>query len=202
VSRRAPAFSDEVWREIVKAAAPMTPDDQAPAAMDECIHAYFGLQVDPERLRQSRDRWRKVAKLARELGHELYEVKRRTPWTVPDSDRPQRDLRAVRSVQYHAESQVEGFEMRLHARQGRRDPSRGWLWGRLFGIWTDHFGGRLTVTVPPGGGALTGALVRFFAVVFDRVLDETVSPHTIRDGIRRERKRRARSNKGKFDRKK
>jgi hypothetical protein len=178
VGKRPPAVSEAAWRAILYAAAPMKPDAQARAALDECIHAYSLLPVDPEKLHADRDQWNKVATLARDLAHELFQIKRRTPWTVHDPERPQRQLRAVIEVQRYAERQVEGRDVLLQARQGRRDPEREWLFQNLFEIWVAHFAGRLTVS-------RRGPLVRFISAVFEHLLGESISPETIRDAARR-----------------
>jgi hypothetical protein len=197
--RRAPAFPDEVWQAIVDAAAPRTPDDQAHAALNDCIHNYFMRRVDPEELRRGRDRWSKVAELARALGRELYEIKRRTPWTEDDPERPLRDLRAVKAVQFHAETQTENYAPLLRGR--RSDAAREWLWQSLLRIWTDNFGGKLSVT-KPRRRAPTGPLVRFVATVFEHVFDQKISPYTVQDVVRRESERRERAGKGVLEDKK
>src|SRR5262245_48383667 len=162
------------------------PDEQAYAALDDCIHKYSMLPVDTEKLKRDRERWSKVAGLARELGRQLYEIKRRTPWTAHDPERPLRDLRVVKSLQFHAETQIEEYDLLVRAHQGQQDLARKWLWWRLLAIWTDHFGGRLSEGV-------SGPLVRFITSVFEHVLDEKISPHTIRENVRgRKRKRRKR----------
>jgi hypothetical protein len=190
--RRAPAFPDEVWQAIVDAAAPRTPDDQAHAALNDCIIDYFGLRKDRKTLHRGHDLWSETARLTGELGRKLWEIKR---WTAYDSERLRRDMRTVISLQFHAEAQTEGLDVLLRARQGRRDPAREWLWWRLLAIWTDHFGGKVSVT-KPRHGVPNGPLVRFITTVFERVLDEKISPHTLQDVVRRESERREGAGKG------
>ena len=76
--RRAPAFPDEVWQAIAGAVAPRTPDDQAHAALNDCIHNYSMMAVDTEELKRARERSSKVAELARELANELMNKKAHT----------------------------------------------------------------------------------------------------------------------------
>jgi hypothetical protein len=199
--RRAPAFPDEVWQAIVSGAAPRTPDDQAHAALNDCIHNYSMLAVGTEELKRARERSSKVAELARELANELYEIKRRTPWTAHDPERPLRDLRAVKLVQLHAEAQTEEYDLLVRAHQGQRDPAREWLWRRLLAIWTDHFDGKLSVTKPRHRPP-RGPLVRFIAAVFERVLDEKISPYTVQGVVDREVERRKGEGRGGLEGKK
>ena len=77
----------------------------------------------------------------------------------------------------------------VRAHQGQRDPAREWLWRRLLAIWTDHFGGKLSVTKPRHSPP-KGPLVRFIAAVFERVLDEKISPYTVQGVVDREVERR------------
>ena len=189
-ARAVPFLSDETWDAIVAAAYPMTPDAEARAALDQCLHDHAGLQRDPQSIRAARDFWRELADLAERLGDMLLEAKLRTPWTIADPDRPQRELRAVRDVQRNAEAHAEGLAIAARVRERRADPAREWLYWRLFGIWSTHFGGELVCSIPPTGGAPYGHLIRFMQAVLEHALDERASPHTIRNAIRREQQRR------------
>jgi hypothetical protein len=190
VARRAPVLIDARWEAIQAAAAPHVGSDQARADIDEALYAYSGLLRDPEQLAVERERWRRIAKLARALAAELFAVKRQTPWRDDDPDRPMRDLKAARVIEYRAENYAEGLDMMVRSRQGRQDPARAWLYWRLFQIWSECFGGVLAVTVPPDGGPPSGPLVRFVLAVTADVLDPPATPYAIRSAVRRERPRR------------
>ena len=193
---RLPALTEAVWQEIVKAAAPMRPDDQARASIRECIENYYNLAVDIRRAKLARDRWRKRAAWARKLAD------RRPPWRKIE-------LRAIGHLQRRAERRIEGFDVLVSAHQGGRDPEGGWLWGQLFEVWEKRFGGKVKVSVRRG--VPTGPLVRFVVAIFEHLLNQSISPHTIQAAVRRENRRRRKwqeacarreSFKGIFDRKK
>jgi hypothetical protein len=177
VARRAPVFPDAAWKAVVTAATPMKPDAQARKALYECIATYL-TPLDLEQLHRTAAMWRDVHESARELSNKLLEIRRRIP-DVDDPERPLRQLRAVKEVQFHAEKQLEGYRLLERG----HDPTREWLWSRLFAIWIDHFGGKLTV-------GRAGPLARFVAAVFEQGLGEKMKVETFRDAARRERERR------------
>jgi hypothetical protein len=192
VAKRPPAIPDEAWQLIVKAAAPHKHDEHARAALDDCIWTYSVTVKDAFDLRQlkyDRDLWRKAATQGREHLRALYKIKRRTLRTVPDPERPQRDIDAVKSVLGHTETDLKKLEKELRAHQRRQDPAREFRWRGLCAVWTNHFAGELGTSVarhrPP-----YGPVVRFITAVFEHALNEPISPHTIRDAVRREQTRR------------
>ena len=191
--RRLPELTDAQWLDVVAAAAPYAPTAQARAAVEECLRNYRGHQRDPAAVREARERWQRVAKLSRALAHELFEIKRRTPWTTYDPDQPRRSLRAVRVEQYRAETNVETLDRLAHAMRGRSDPATEWFYERLFAIWTDEFGGKFRTTQPVDGSPPIGPLVDFVLAVAQHVMEPLPSPHTIRDAMRREQRRRRRT---------
>jgi hypothetical protein len=120
---------------------------------------------------------------------------------VHDPEWPQRNILALKPLRQYAATAVEAYNARLSARQGKRDPAREWLFGRLFEIWTDCFRGKLAVSTPPRGSR-RGPLVRFIRAVLTPLTlilweGELPSPETIRVLARR-----ARRGKGHFNRKK
>jgi hypothetical protein len=198
--RRAPILTEDHWQAILEAAAPLSSAvevEHARRELEDCLYDYHGLrQVSVPDLLAARKRWRRIDRLLRDLAHEYYEIKRRTPWTVHDPERPQRNILALSPLRQHAAAAVEGYDMRLRARQGKQDPAREWLFGRLFEIWTDCFHGKLAVSTPAHGSP-RGPLIRFIRAVLAPLTlslweGERPSPETIRKlarGARRARKR-------------
>jgi hypothetical protein len=174
VAKRA-ALTEARWQAIVKAAAPQVPDEHARSALRQCIKDYFGLQRDPAQLRRARDLWRGRAKKVRDLidGH--------PPWTGDG-------LKAIEEAMFYASRQATGLDVMLRPHKGWGDPAGEWLLGRLLEIWRLHFAGNVAISSrrhrPP-----SGPLVRFIIAVFSHLLNQSISPHTIRDRLKRQRKR-------------
>jgi len=160
VAKRPPIISDTTWQAIKAAAAPFKPDKKARSELRKCIKDYFGMQRDPAQMKRARDLWRRRAKEQ-----------------VSDA-----------AISY-AERQVTGWDRILREYRGHGDPAREYLFGCLFDVWRWHFGGTLTVTKPPLGGPPSGPLVNFITAVFKHVLGEDISPDTILEAVRREKRR-------------
>jgi len=176
-----PATSDETWDAIAAAAYPVTLDSEARDALDQCLRDYRGLQRDPRRILTMRDLWRKQAQHLKAAGEVASEISKLSRSFI--------DCDSIREMQERAEAIADGLAMAARVRQGKQDPAREWLYWRLFGIWTS-VGGELVCSTPPKGGKPYGPLISFVATVFERALHEQVSPHTIRNAIKRERQRR------------
>ena len=185
--RAAPILTEDHWQAILKAAAPLSvavDTDRARRELEGCLRDYAGLRRSPEDLKAARKEWRQIDKLLADLAARYHRLKR------------QRDLLALEPLQKWAKAVVEAYDMRLRARQGRRDPARDWLIERLFDIWTDCFGAKLAVTTPPSGGQPRGPLIRFIHAVLTPLTPalwehDLPSPGTIRKLVRQERRRRA-----------
>ena len=182
-----PILTEDHWQAILKAVAPLSAAvdiDRARRDLEDCLRDYAGLRREPEDLKAAREEWRQIDKLLADLAARYHRLKR------------QRDLLALEPLQKWAKAVVEAYDMRLRARQGRRDPARDWLVERLFDIWVDCFGGKLAVTTPPVGGPPRGPLVRFIPAVLTPLTPalwehDLPSPGTIRKLVRQERRRRA-----------
>jgi hypothetical protein len=202
--RRAPILTEDHWRAILEAAAPLSSAvdvEHARRELEDCLYDFdFLRQVSAPKLSAARKRWQRIDKLLAELAHEYYVIKRGTPWTAHDPEWPQRNILALKPLRQYAAAAVEGYDVRLGARQGRRDPAREWLFARLFEIWTDCFHGKLAVSTPARGSP-RGPLIRFILAVL-RPLTLTLwegdlpSPETIRRLVRSAR--RARKRRGSF----
>lgn len=185
--RAAPILTEDHWQAILKAAAPLSATvdiDRSRRELEDCLRDYAGLRRSPENLKAARKEWRQIDKLLADLAARYHRLKR------------QRDLLALEPLQKWAKAVVEAYDMRLRARQARRDPARDWLVERLFAIWTDCFGGKLTVTTPPVGGKPGGRLVRFIHAVLTPLTPtlwehDLPAPDTIRRLARQHQRRRA-----------
>lgn len=185
--RAAPILTEDHWQAILKAAAPLSAaadTDRARRELESCLRDYAGLRREPEDLKAAREEWRQIDKLLADLAARYHRLKR------------QRDLLALEPLQKWAKAVVEAYDMRLRARQGRRDPARDWLVERLFDIWVDCFGGKLAVTTPPSGGQPRGPLIRFIHAVLTPLTltlweDDLPPPGTIRRLARQHQRRRA-----------
>ena len=185
--RAAPILTEDHWQAILKAAAPLSAaadTDRARRELVSCLRDYAGLRREPEDLKAAREEWRQIDKLLADLAARYHRLKR------------QRDLLALEPLQKWAKAVVEAYDMRLRARQGRRDPARDWLIERLFDIWTDCFGAKLAVTTPPSGGQPRGPLIRFIHAVLTPLTltlweDDLPPPGTIRRLARQHQRRRA-----------
>jgi len=191
-----PILTEDHWQAILKAVAPLSAAvdiDRARRDLEDCLRDYAGLRRSPKDLKAARKEWRQIDKQLANLAARYHRLKR------------QRDLLALEPLQKWAKAVIEAYDMRLRARQARRDPAREWLFGRLFEIWTNSFGGKLAVTTPPGGGPPRGPLVRFVLAVLTPLTPtlwehDLPTPHAIRKLARQEQRRRAA--KGTFDLKK
>ena len=202
--RRAPILTEDHWQAILEAAAPLSSAvdvEHARRELEDCLHDFNGMrQVSVSDLLAARKRWRRIDRLLADLAHEYYEIKRRTPWTVHDPEWPQRNILALKPLRQYAAAAVEAYDVRLSARQGRRDPAREWLFARLFKIWTDCFHGKLAVSTPARGSP-RGPLMRFILAVLAPLTltlweGDLPSPETIRKLARNAR--RARNRQGSF----
>jgi hypothetical protein len=187
VNRHPPAISDEHWQRIVDAAAPYVADDKARLELDQCLHEYSHLPIDPVRLEHERGQVHQIAELAASLARLLFRRKRIEPWSDHDPDRPARHLREVTDIRYRYEILATGYAIMARAREGRQNPEREWLYWRLFGIWTKHFGGRLGISYK---SRPRGPLIRFVLVVTEDLLDPPPSGFEVRNAVNRERRRR------------
>jgi hypothetical protein len=178
--RLVPILTDARWQSIEAAAAPYVGSDRARVTVEECLHDYGHLPLDRAQLHIKREGSRRIVDLTRDLATELLAVKRAEPWSDYDPNRPMRDLRAVRIIQYRYETRLEGLDMLATLIKGRRDPPRQWLYWRLLQIWVECFGGPLTVSTPPIGGAPYGPLVHFVMTVTADVLDPPATAHAIK----------------------
>ena len=184
--KRAAILTEDHWQAILEAAAPLSAAadiDRARRELEDCLRDYAGLRREPENLKAARKEWRQIDKLVADLAARYHRLKR------------QQDLLALEPLQKWAKAVVEAYDMRVRARQARRDPARDWLVERLFAIWTDCFGGKLAVTTPPGGGQPRGPLVRFILALLTPLTPalwehDLPSPGTIRKLARQERRRR------------
>jgi hypothetical protein len=174
------------------AAAPRVPRATARSEIERALAEFaFGKKVIESKVEAERARQKEIIECARQLKIVLHRRRRQVPWPEHDPEQPLRELQAVISI----ERRHEGILADLK----RRDPARTLLLWRLLDIWVDHFGGTLTVSDPPGGGAPAGPLVRFVLAVTRGVLEPPISPHTIRAYTRKPNARkpkRARRAKG------
>jgi hypothetical protein len=187
-----PIVSDEQWREILAAALPCAPTATARAEIERALADYRGLVKDPRKLKAARARYRHMVKVGDEFLAALDARRRELPLPEHDPDQPLRDLQAVIPVVERAHRILVGLDMVVRARAKRQSPERYFLIGRLLDLWVDHFGGKLTVTDPTSRGPPAGRLVRFILAATKHELDPPISPHTIRDSVRREREGRLR----------
>ena len=181
---RQPELIEAQWLAIVRAAAPVVPPREQ---IEACLRDYRALASWHVRF-EDRDRWQRIAELSDALADELFEVKRRTPWTVDDPDPPQSDLKAAREIQYRAEKHIKGFAARLRSQQGQRNEARERLYMKLFAIWCS-VGGKLTMTTPRKGPP-RGPLIDFMLAVTGLVMDPPPTAASIRTALRREKRRR------------
>jgi hypothetical protein len=179
---RQPELIEAQWLAIVRAAAPLVPPKEQIVA---CLRDYRALASRHVRV-EDRDRWQRIAELSDALGDELFEMKRRTPWTVDDPDHPQSDLKAVREIQYRAEKNVKGFAARLRSQQSHGDKARERLYMKMFAIWCS-VGGKLTMTTSRKGPP-RGPLIDFMLTVTGLVMDPPPTAASIRTALRREQR--------------
>ena len=185
--RAPPILTEDHWQAILKAAAPLSPAadiNRARRELEGCLRDYAGLRRSPKDLKAARKDWQRIDRLLADLAARYQRLER------------QRDLLALEPLQKWAKAVVEAYDMRVRARQARRDPAGGWLIERLFDIWTDCFGGKLAVTPPPGGGPPRGPLVRFIQAVLAPLTPslwehDVPAPDTIRRLARQHQRRRA-----------
>ena len=161
-----PILTEDHWQAILTAAAPLSAAadlERARQEIEYCLYDYAGLlHRSPKELAAARKDWQRIDRLLTELERLYYRFHHLTPLTI---HWPLRNLRALRPLRRQASAFVEAYDMRVRARQGRRDPARAWLFERLFAIWTDCSDGKLAVTTPPGGGPPRGPLIRFILAV-------------------------------------
>jgi hypothetical protein len=174
------------------AAAPRVPRATARSEIERALAEFaFGKKVIESKVEAERARQKEIIECARQLKIVLHRRRRQVPWPEHDPEQPLRDLQAVISILWRHQGILDDLK--------RRDPARTLLLWRLLDIWVDHFGGTLTVSDPPGGGAPAGPLVRFVLAVTRGVLEPPISPHTIRAYTRKPNARkpkRARRAKG------
>jgi hypothetical protein len=137
-----------------------------------------------------RDDWRRIRKLADDLGAALFRQKQ-IGFDV------QENIRALAPLRMRAPAVAKGYAVLARAVKGGVNPAREWLLWRLLQIWTQDFGGKLGVSVPKGGGQPRGPLVQFLQETAEIVLeDEMPVPAAIRTIVRREAERQARAHRG------
>jgi hypothetical protein len=184
-----PPSSDERWREI-RAAAPRKPSARARTEIEQALAEFaFNREVFASKIEGERASEKEIIDLAGKLKTALYRRRRQAPWPEDDPELPLRELQAVTSISWRHQD-ILG-ELR------RRDPALGVLLRRLLDIWVDHFGGTLTVSDPPGGGAPGCKLVRFVQAATRGVLRPPISPHTIRAYTRKPNKPKPKTRKPK-----
>jgi hypothetical protein len=167
-----PIVNDERWQEILAAAAPRVPSATAGSEIERALAEYFfGKDVaDSGKAEVERKREKEIIERARQLKIALHRRRRQVPWPEHDHEQPLRELQSVISIERRHQGILDHLK--------RRDPARALLLRRLLDIWVDHFGGKLTVTDPPGGGAPRGPLVRFVDAATSGILKPPISPHT------------------------
>jgi hypothetical protein len=199
-----PVLSDVMWKEVEQAAAPYVGGAEARLAVESCFHEYLNLRIRPEKVLAERDRWQHLVDVGEQFASGLHVRLTEAPWSEYDPEQPRRDFEAVKKALLNALTILEGLKLLARARQGRRNPERELLLGRLTKVWTTHFGGPLTVTNPTTGvGPPSGPLVRFLVTTTKHVLPEPLNPHIVGDFLdrslgqphRRRHRRRPRSRK-------
>jgi len=83
-----------------------------------------------------------------------------------------------------ADAAVVAFEMEGTLHTGRRNPERDWLYNRLMGIWTRHFGGKLTTgrttDKETGKQVATSPAIRFLLAALTPILrDDMIGAEAI-----------------------
>jgi hypothetical protein len=183
VRRRVLVISDEEWGEIIRAASPLTVPKKTRRELERTLRAYQGF---PSRAGLARTRvgWRRINQLTIELDEALTEELRLKRWRSWPQKRWRSLIYAVRDLRQTAETIVEGLDMPVAARKGRRDPAREWLYCRLLAIWTD-LGGRLGASTSETGGPA----VRFIRAAC-ALVDVKPSVSTVRAIVKVERRAR------------
>jgi len=180
VKRRAPVLSHEHWHAIVAATRRLPDSADLKKARREVARTLRAYQGFPSRagLARTRVRWRLHAKRAIKLHEGLISDWRQKRITYDFFwDYALRDLRERAKIVI-----VEGLDVHLAARKGRRDPPREWLYWRLLSVWTDHLGGKLGASSTESGGPA----VRFIRVAC-ALVGVTPSVPTVRAIIKAER---------------
>jgi hypothetical protein len=166
--RRGPAFPDAAWREILAAAEPHQPDNEAEArrALDDAIFEYVAGQPNMPALKRARADLETAVEKLSAATKALYHIRRRTPRSGDDDpDMPLRRLQAVLGVKRELEREIADINRVTRSRQGRGNPERARLYERLLSLWVKHFGGALSFATPPKGGLPYGPAIKFvFAI--------------------------------------
>lgn len=208
MTRRLPVLTEEQWRAILVAAAPVMPPDlkQARIEVEECLDGFLGVcSLNAADLKRWRKLWQRIDKLVDELGRALRQIPRRSPWG--DYAQVQQDIASLNPLRERAHVHVEGFTISVRGWAGKQDPVREWLYWRLMGVWTNTFRGQLALATSTSSSAAPGSpLIRFLHKATEVALEiagEHLAPnlggdppnvHALRDAVRRERRRR----KGKY----
>jgi hypothetical protein len=139
--------------------------------------------------KRTRDRWRRIDKLAADLNAELMLS---VLETLNDADlrekfhaliiEQQSCIAALKKMRRQANLYVDMLDTRGHVRY------RQSLYNDVLQVWTGIVGGELKYSRPKGGGEPNGPLIRFFAACLAPILgDQMPSPRGIADIIDRAR---------------
>jgi hypothetical protein len=168
-------IGDAQWGAFVALRRPCVPEATARAELERALDEYHGFVFDPKKLAAERERQRRIIKPARDLVAALAPSKGPLPF----------EHEVVAWVLRLAEGRLAGLNLMARAREGRRDPDREFLIGRLSDVWIKSFGGTLTVTDRPGMEPV-GDLVSFIQLAAEALNIPPVNPHTIRNVVLRQ----------------
>jgi hypothetical protein len=182
---------DPGYRAAIIAALPdnVCPTGEFWRELAAIVGGYFNMTQRRQRRPPKREliRWRKIAALTDELGHELRKIRRETPLSI-DPLRSTRALSALWPVKDLAEAHVAGYQTINEASRGRNNPHRKFLYGGVLDLWRGL--GQGLQYARSSNGTPHGPLIRFFAAVVEPVLgDEAPGAHGIAEIIDRERAR-------------
>jgi hypothetical protein len=198
-------FSQAQWNEIATAIAAvrsstLTKEERESLcySADEFLADFDarrkGTYVSPKKRAEA---WKRVAKLSCEL-RDAIEIAGQLRWRSGWKDEP------ITAGQYLGEfiDMLDELEFEFtrrsdpswwivsieHSATGRLDPSVVFQ-QRILYMWTDQFGGSLTVTKDPNSGKISGPLATYFFAVARPVMgNRTPSPQSLPDIVSRQKR--------------